>query len=173
MIDGSFTFDKKGFLVSFLLNWEHSALYLHLHAAVLFSSAFFSCAGDILVSAPEQYSCVSYSQKASLFFLISSNHRPQRNPLFVTDIELDITGILFSPSVEKFETSLISLFDNGILATHSIPQLEQVNTSASTVIQLCMSVPCSSAQTPLSSYWGREVQKWLLGNSVKLIWALC
>lgn len=34
-----------------------------------------------------------------------------------------------------------------------------------------VSVHCSSAQTPLSLYWGREVQKWALGNSVKLIWA--
>ncbi|XP_053845413.1 dynein axonemal heavy chain 1 [Vidua macroura] len=55
----------------------------------------------------------------------NSPYMPQRNPLFVTDIELDSSGVLFSPSVESFETSLISLFDNGILATHSVPQLEQ------------------------------------------------
>lgn len=145
MIDGSFTFDKKQFSVSLLSNWEHSGLYLHLHETVLFSSAFLSCPGGILVSAPEQYSCVSYSQKAPLFFLISSHHRPQRNPLFVTVIELDSSGVLFSPSVESLETSLISLFDNGILATHSIPQLEQVSTSASTVIPLC-TCQCIAAQ---------------------------
>ncbi|RMC00001.1 hypothetical protein DUI87_23409 [Hirundo rustica rustica] len=57
--------------------------------------------------------------------IANSPYMPQRNALFVTDIELDISGILFSPSVESFETSLISLFNNGILATHSIPQLEQ------------------------------------------------
>ncbi|NXU12627.1 DYH1 protein, partial [Pardalotus punctatus] len=57
--------------------------------------------------------------------ITSSPYMPQRNPLFVTDIKLDMSGILFSPSVEDFETSLISLFDKGILATHSIPQLEQ------------------------------------------------
>ncbi|XP_023791251.1 dynein heavy chain 1, axonemal [Cyanistes caeruleus] len=57
--------------------------------------------------------------------ITNSPYMPQRNPLFVTDIKLDSSGILFSPSVESFETSLISLFDNGILATHSIPQLEQ------------------------------------------------
>lgn len=136
---------KKGFSVSLLLNWEHSVLYLHLLETVLFSSAFFSCAGGILISAPEEYSCVSHSQKASLFFLISSNHRPQRNPLFVADIELDISGVLFNPSVESFETSLISLFDSGILATHSVPQLEQVSTSASTVIQMC-TCQCIAAQ---------------------------
>ncbi|NWQ64257.1 DYH1 protein, partial [Neopipo cinnamomea] len=50
---------------------------------------------------------------------------PQRNPLFTTDLVLDSSGIVFSPSVETFEMSLISLFDKGILATHSVPQLEQ------------------------------------------------
>ncbi|NXX67841.1 DYH1 protein, partial [Spizella passerina] len=57
--------------------------------------------------------------------ITNSPYVSQRNPLFVTDIELDITGVLFSPSVESVEASLISLFDNGIMATHSIPQLEQ------------------------------------------------
>uniref|UniRef100_A0A8C5T8B7 Dynein axonemal heavy chain 1 n=1 Tax=Malurus cyaneus samueli TaxID=2593467 RepID=A0A8C5T8B7_9PASS len=57
--------------------------------------------------------------------ITSSPYIPQRNPLFVTDIKIDMSGILFRPSVENFETSLISLFDGGILATHSIPQLEQ------------------------------------------------
>ncbi|XP_038005283.1 dynein heavy chain 1, axonemal [Motacilla alba alba] len=57
--------------------------------------------------------------------ITNSPYVSQRNPLFVTDIELDSSGVLFSPSVESVETSLISLFDNGILATHSIPQLEQ------------------------------------------------
>ncbi|XP_051667332.1 dynein axonemal heavy chain 1 [Manacus candei] len=50
---------------------------------------------------------------------------PQRNPLFTTDLVLDSSGIVFSPSVETFEMSLSSLFDKGILATHSVPQLEQ------------------------------------------------
>lgn len=145
MVDGSFIFDRKRFSMSLMVNSEHSGLYLYLHETVLLPSSFLSCPGDILVSAPEQYSCVSLSQKASLFFLISAHHRPQGNPLFVTNIKLDISGMLFSPSVENFETSLIALFDNGILATHTIPQLEQVNPCASTVIQLCM-CQCIAAQ---------------------------
>ncbi|NWV36400.1 DYH1 protein, partial [Grantiella picta] len=57
--------------------------------------------------------------------ITNSPYMPPRNPLFITDIKLDISGVIFSPSVEGFETSLVSLFDEGILATHSIPQLEQ------------------------------------------------
>lgn len=48
VINGSFTLDKKR---------EHGVLYLNLLETVL-SSAFLSCPGGILVSAPEQYSCV-------------------------------------------------------------------------------------------------------------------
>ncbi|NWH35887.1 DYH1 protein, partial [Chloropsis hardwickii] len=57
--------------------------------------------------------------------ITNSPYVSQRSPLFVTHIELDSSGVLFSPSMESFETSLISLFDNGILATHRIPQLEK------------------------------------------------
>ncbi|XP_050760847.1 dynein axonemal heavy chain 1 [Gymnogyps californianus] len=57
--------------------------------------------------------------------LISSPYRPQRNPLFVTDLVLDSSGVHFSPPVESFEKSLISLFDKGILVTHTVPQLEK------------------------------------------------
>ncbi|NXM42418.1 DYH1 protein, partial [Gymnorhina tibicen] len=57
--------------------------------------------------------------------ITNSPYMPQGNPLFVTNIKLDSSGVLFSPSVKNFETSLIALFDKGILATHTIPQLEQ------------------------------------------------
>ncbi|XP_009915551.2 dynein axonemal heavy chain 1 [Haliaeetus albicilla] len=57
--------------------------------------------------------------------LINSPYRPQRNPLFVTDLVLDSSGVHFSPPVESFEKSLISLFDKGILVTHTVPQLEK------------------------------------------------
>ncbi|NWT16478.1 DYH1 protein, partial [Vireo altiloquus] len=57
--------------------------------------------------------------------IANSPYVPEGNPLFVTNIKLDSSGILFSPSVENFETSLVALFDNGILSTHTIPQLEQ------------------------------------------------
>ncbi|NWW95122.1 DYH1 protein, partial [Rhynochetos jubatus] len=57
--------------------------------------------------------------------LINSPYRPQRNPLFVTDLVLDSSGVHFSPPVESFEKSLVSLFDEGILVTHTVPQLEK------------------------------------------------
>ncbi|XP_037242845.1 dynein heavy chain 1, axonemal [Falco rusticolus] len=57
--------------------------------------------------------------------LINSPYRPQRNPLFVTELVLDSSGIHFSPPVESFEKSLISLFNKGILVTHTVPQLEK------------------------------------------------
>ncbi|KAM6325251.1 LOW QUALITY PROTEIN: dynein axonemal heavy chain 1 [Podargus strigoides] len=57
--------------------------------------------------------------------LINSSYRPQRNPLFVTNLVLDSSGVHFSPPVESFEKSLISLFEKGILATHTVPQLEK------------------------------------------------
>lgn len=67
-----------------------------------------------------------FSQKTSLFFLVSSRCRPQRNPIFVIDLVLDDSGVHFSPSLESFEESLLSLFDKGILVTHTVPQLEKV-----------------------------------------------
>ncbi|XP_010013568.1 PREDICTED: dynein heavy chain 1, axonemal-like, partial [Nestor notabilis] len=57
--------------------------------------------------------------------LINSPYRPLRNPLFLTDLVLDTSGIHFSPPAESFEKSLVSLFDEGILATHTVPQLEK------------------------------------------------
>ncbi|NWU63519.1 DYH1 protein, partial [Pterocles burchelli] len=57
--------------------------------------------------------------------LINSSYRPQRNPLFATDLVLDSSGVHFSPPVESFEKSLVSLFDKGILVTHTVPQLEK------------------------------------------------
>lgn len=125
--------------MSLLVNSECSVSYLQMPGPVLLSSAFLSSPVGFLVSAPEQYSSVPLSQKASLFFLISSNCRPQRNPLFVTDLVLDSSGVHFSPPVESFEKSLISLFDKGILVTHTVPQLEKVNSFASTVVELCKS----------------------------------
>ncbi|NXX05401.1 DYH1 protein, partial [Larus smithsonianus] len=57
--------------------------------------------------------------------LINSPYRPQRSPLFATDLVLDSSGVHFSPPVESFEKSLISLFEEGILVTHTVPQLEK------------------------------------------------
>lgn len=42
------------------------------------------------------------------------------------DLVLDATGVHYSTPLEQFETSLLNLFDKGILATHSVPHLEKV-----------------------------------------------
>ncbi|NWX92741.1 DYH1 protein, partial [Nothoprocta pentlandii] len=57
--------------------------------------------------------------------LINSPYKPRKNPLFVVDLVLDSNGVHFSTPMENFEKSLISLFNKGILATHTIPQLEK------------------------------------------------
>lgn len=62
-------------------------------------------------------------------FPYSSFCRPRKNPLFIIDLALDSYGVHFSTPLENFETSVVSLFNKGILATHSIPQLEKVSFS--------------------------------------------
>ncbi|KAG8436117.1 hypothetical protein GDO86_007286 [Hymenochirus boettgeri] len=57
--------------------------------------------------------------------LVNSPFRPQKNPLFLLDLVLDNSGVHFSTPLENFEATLLSLFDKGILATHSVPQLEK------------------------------------------------
>uniref|UniRef100_A0A8C5ZKT2 Dynein axonemal heavy chain 1 n=1 Tax=Marmota marmota marmota TaxID=9994 RepID=A0A8C5ZKT2_MARMA len=58
--------------------------------------------------------------------LINSPYRPRKNPLFIVDLVLDSSGVHYSTALEQFETSLLNLFDKGILATHSVPQLEKM-----------------------------------------------
>ncbi|XP_035886761.1 dynein heavy chain 1, axonemal isoform X2 [Phyllostomus discolor] len=58
--------------------------------------------------------------------LINSPYRPRKNPLFIMDLVLDSSGVHYSTPLEQFETSLLSLFDKGILATHAVPQLEKL-----------------------------------------------
>ncbi|CAJ1051390.1 LOW QUALITY PROTEIN: dynein heavy chain 1%2C axonemal [Xyrichtys novacula] len=57
--------------------------------------------------------------------LITSPYKPKKNPLFLVDLVLDQTGIHYSTPPEQFETSIINLFDKGILATHNVPQLDK------------------------------------------------
>ncbi|XP_032448113.1 dynein heavy chain 1, axonemal [Lynx canadensis] len=57
---------------------------------------------------------------------INSPYRPRKNPLFIVDLVLDSSGVHYSTSLEQFETSLLNLFDKGILATHTVPQLEKL-----------------------------------------------
>ncbi|XP_008570797.1 PREDICTED: dynein heavy chain 1, axonemal [Galeopterus variegatus] len=60
--------------------------------------------------------------------LINSPYRPRKNPLFIVDLVLDSSGVHYSTPLEQFETSLLNLFDKGILATHAVPQLEKLVT---------------------------------------------
>ncbi|XP_036594745.1 dynein heavy chain 1, axonemal [Trichosurus vulpecula] len=57
--------------------------------------------------------------------LINSPYKPRKNPLFIVDLVLDNSGSHYSTPMENFMTSLLNLFDKGILATHSVPQLEK------------------------------------------------
>ncbi|XP_032177365.1 dynein heavy chain 1, axonemal isoform X1 [Mustela erminea] len=58
--------------------------------------------------------------------LINSPYRPRKNPLFIVDLVLDSSGVHYSTPLENFETSLLNLFDKGILSTHAVPQLEKL-----------------------------------------------
>ncbi|XP_022353638.1 dynein heavy chain 1, axonemal [Enhydra lutris kenyoni] len=58
--------------------------------------------------------------------LINSPYRPRKNPLFIVDLVLDSSGVHYSTPLEHFETSLLNLFDKGILSTHAVPQLEKL-----------------------------------------------
>uniref|UniRef100_A0A8C0W387 Dynein axonemal heavy chain 1 n=1 Tax=Castor canadensis TaxID=51338 RepID=A0A8C0W387_CASCN len=57
---------------------------------------------------------------------INSPYRPRKNPLFIVDLVLDSSGVHYSTPLEQFETTVLSLFDKGILATHAVPQLEKL-----------------------------------------------
>ncbi|XP_054832932.1 dynein axonemal heavy chain 1 [Eublepharis macularius] len=57
--------------------------------------------------------------------LVNSPYKPRKNPVFIVDLILDSTGVRFSTSLENFEIAVVSLFNKGILATHTIPQLEK------------------------------------------------
>ncbi|RXN34314.1 dynein heavy chain axonemal [Labeo rohita] len=58
--------------------------------------------------------------------LINSPYRPKKKPLFSVDLVLDQTGVGYSTPLDSFETSVINLFDKGILSTHNIPQLDKI-----------------------------------------------
>ncbi|XP_013988847.1 dynein axonemal heavy chain 1 isoform X2 [Salmo salar] len=57
--------------------------------------------------------------------LINSPYKPKKSPLFLVDLVLDVTGVHYSTPLENFETSIITLFDKGILSTHNVPQLDK------------------------------------------------
>ncbi|KAF0035263.1 hypothetical protein F2P81_013021 [Scophthalmus maximus] len=57
--------------------------------------------------------------------LISSPYKPKKNPLFLVDLVLDQTEVHYSTPVEKFATSVVNLFDKGILATYNVSELDK------------------------------------------------
>ncbi|XP_023120862.2 dynein axonemal heavy chain 1-like isoform X2 [Amphiprion ocellaris] len=57
--------------------------------------------------------------------LLTSPYKPKKNPLFLLDLVLDQTGVHYSTPLGKFETSIITLFNKGIQATYSVPQLDK------------------------------------------------
>ncbi|KAM9362199.1 LOW QUALITY PROTEIN: dynein axonemal heavy chain 1 [Symphorus nematophorus] len=57
--------------------------------------------------------------------LLTSPYKPKRKPLFVVDLVLDQTGVHYSTPLETFESSIINLFDKGIVATYNVPQLDK------------------------------------------------
>lgn len=52
--------------------------------------------------------------------------RPKRLSLFLLDLVITDSSVHYSTPLDKFETALVGLFDKGIEATKSIPQLEGV-----------------------------------------------
>ena len=54
------------------------------------------------------------------------NCRPLNGPLFHLDLVLDENGSHFSTDLDAFKPALVSIFDRGIQATHSVPQMERV-----------------------------------------------
>ncbi|XP_051768758.1 dynein axonemal heavy chain 1 [Ctenopharyngodon idella] len=57
--------------------------------------------------------------------LISSPYKPKKKPLFSVDLVLNQTGVHYSTPLESFETSVINLFDKGILSTYNIPRVDK------------------------------------------------
>ena len=72
--------------------------------------------------------------------------RPLNGPLFHLDLVLDETGSHFSTDLDAFKPALVSIFDRGIQATHSVPQMERVRlicfifSSTSQFLHLIMSL---------------------------------
>ncbi|KAJ8259834.1 hypothetical protein GJAV_G00174010 [Gymnothorax javanicus] len=57
--------------------------------------------------------------------LINSPYKPKKNPMFLVDLVLDKTGVRYSTPLENFVSTIISLFDKGIMVTHNLPQLDK------------------------------------------------
>lgn len=92
----------------------------------------FSGRREEAIGEAQEPSCWQEGQRAgspqtlSTVSLTTPPCRPRKNPLFTVDLVLDSSGVHYSTPLEQFETSLLNLFDKGILATHAVPQLEKV-----------------------------------------------
>lgn len=67
-----------------------------------------------------------YRQPVSYKNYLVTYFRPLNGPLFHLDLVLDETGSHFSTDLEAFKPTLVAIFDRGIQATHSVPQMERV-----------------------------------------------
>ena len=54
------------------------------------------------------------------------SHRPLHGPLFLLDLVLDEEGAHYSSDPDDFKTTLLAVFDRGVLTTHSVPQIDKV-----------------------------------------------
>ncbi len=54
--------------------------------------------------------------------------RPLHGALFYMELLLDKEGCHYTTDLEQFQPTLVAVFDRGINATHSVPQLEKVCT---------------------------------------------
>ncbi|KAL8563601.1 hypothetical protein ACOMHN_019339 [Nucella lapillus] len=57
--------------------------------------------------------------------LLVSPFKPKKNTLFLLDLVLAVDHVDFSTKLSAFENSVITLFDNAIMATQTVPQLEK------------------------------------------------
>lgn len=70
--------------------------------------------------------------------IVSLYYRPLNGPLFHLDLVLDENGSHFSTDLDAFKPALVSIFDRGIQATHSVPQMERVKLIKVSVLEFIM-----------------------------------
>ncbi|XP_055077981.1 dynein axonemal heavy chain 1 [Periophthalmus magnuspinnatus] len=57
--------------------------------------------------------------------LITSPYKSKKNTLFLVDLVLDQTGVHYNTPLENFPSSLVKLFDKGIVTAENIPHVER------------------------------------------------
>ena len=56
----------------------------------------------------------------------ASCYRPLHGPIFFMDLVLDKEGCHYSTDLPSVQPTIVAVFDRGIQATHSVPQIEKV-----------------------------------------------